>query len=115
MNWARGFFRLWLVLSVLWIGATAWMERDRLCEAPPAARRVEAAVITGPLLLARLDETLIEGVFNTVADCLPRPDRVAAWWRSREPVLLVVLGPPIAAFLAGCALLWVGRGFRRPG
>ena len=82
---------------------------------PAAARRVEAGVITGPLVLARLDETLIEGVFNTVADCLPRPDRASAWWRSREPVLLIVLGPPVAAFLALCTLLWVGRGFRRPG
>lgn len=113
MNWARGLFRLWLVLSVLWIGATAWLERDRLCWVAPAERRVQAAVTSGPFVLAKLDETIFEDIYTTVVDCLPRQDRANAWWRARQPVLLIVLGPPIGAFFLGCLLLWVGRGFRQ--
>jgi hypothetical protein len=111
MNWARGFFRLWLVLSALWIGAMAWTERDQLCSASHD-RRVEAVVADSPLVLARIDETLLEGAYHSLVDCLPPRGGADAWWRSREPVLLMVLGPPIGAFIFGCVLLWVGRGFR---
>jgi hypothetical protein len=117
MHWTRGFFRLWLVLSLLWIGGTAWGERDRLCWSSSNDRRVEAMSTNGPLVvalvLARIDETLIEERYRSLVDCLPPRGGATAWWRSREPVLLVMLGPPVAAFVFGCALLWVGRGFRR--
>ncbi len=113
MNWPRGLFRLWLVLTVLWIAAMAWTERDRLCwAAAPADRRLHSSAVAGPLVLARLDETLVEETYRSLVDCMPPKGRSAAWWRSREPVLLVMVGPPIGAFLIGCALLWVGRGFR---
>jgi hypothetical protein len=112
MHWARGFFRLWLVLSLLWIGGTAWRERDRLCWAASNERRVEAMGTNSPLVLARIDETLIEETYHSLVDCLPAHGGVTTWWRSREPVLLMMFGPPLAAFVAGCVLLWVGRGFR---
>jgi hypothetical protein len=112
MNWARGLFRLWLVLSLLWIGAVAWIERDGLCWASPGERRVEARTAVGPLVLARIDETLLEGTFNSLIDCLPSRGRASIWWHGRESMLLVLLGPPAGAFVVGCALLWVGRGFR---
>src|ERR1043166_1178683 len=107
MNWARGLFRLWLVLSILWIGAVAWMERDRLCWAPaPVDRRVDAAFTAGPFVLARLDETVLEDICKTVTECLPGGDQAHAWWRAREPVLLILFGPPVAAFVLGALLLW---------
>jgi hypothetical protein len=113
MNWARGLFRLWVVAASLWLGSVAWLARDALCPATAADRRVEAAVAAGPLVLAKLDETLLEETARTLADCLPRQGFFRTWWRAREPVLVVLLGPPIAALLLGCALVWVGRGFRR--
>jgi hypothetical protein len=103
---------LWLILSLLWIGVVAWAERDRLCSTSSIDRRVEAAVADGPVVLARLDETLLEESYHSLIDCLPPRGRVVDWWRSREPALLVALGPPLGAFVLGCALLWVGRGFR---
>ncbi len=117
MNWARGLFRLWLVLALLWIGAAAWTERDKLCWASPNDRRVEASAADGPpvlpLVLARIDETLIEETYHSLVDCLPPRGGVTTWWRGREPMLLAMLGPPVGAFVVGCMLLWVGRGFRR--
>lgn len=113
MNWPRGLVRLWLVLSALWIGAVAWTERDRLCWVSPASdRRVEAVATDGPLVLARIDETVLEEAYRSLVDCLPPRAGATAWWRTREPALLMVLGPPLAALLVGCALLWIGRGFR---
>lgn len=112
MRWTRGLFRLWLVLSLLWIGAVAWAERDTLCWTSSNDRRVEAVVTDGPLVLARLDETLFEESYRSLIDCLPPRGHVVDWWRSREPALLVALGPPLGAFVLGCVLLWVGRGFR---
>jgi|FEC22Drversion2_1045045.scaffolds.fasta_scaffold01437_2 hypothetical protein len=85
MNCARGLFRLWLVLSVLWIGAMAWTERDRLCGVSPAGdRRVQAATTHGPLVLARIDETLLEETYHSLVDCLPPRAGAAGWWRGRE-------------------------------
>ena len=112
MNWARGLFRLWLVLSFLWIGAMAWIERDRLCWASPNDRHVGATVPVGALVLARIDETLFEGAYHSLIDCLPPRGRASDWQHGREPLLLLMFGPPVGAFVLGCALWWVGRGFR---
>ena len=113
MNWTRGLFRLWLVATALWLGTMAWLSRDALCPAIQADRRVEAAALSRPLVLARLDETLLEETTRTVVDCLPREGRARAWWRAREPVLLALLVPPLAVLLLGYALVWAGRGFQR--
>ncbi len=114
INWARGLFRLWLVATVLWLAAGAWLMRDTLCPAVSVERRVEViSEGASPLILVRLDETLLDEAYSTLTACLSRPGSGDLWWHSREPALLVLAMPPICAFFLGCALLWVGRGFRR--
>jgi hypothetical protein len=117
MNWARGLFRLWVVATVLWLGAGTWMMGGTICPAVPSDRRVEASVPSAALVpvkfvMARLDDTLLEETYSALTDCLPPPGRVDAWWRAREPALLLLAAPPIGAFFLGCAFLWVARGFR---
>ena len=110
IHWTRGLFRLWLVATILWLGAGAWLTRDTLCPGVAVERRVETS---SAIVLARLDETMLDGAYSTLTDCLPRPGRGALWWRSREPALFILALPPICAFFLGCAFIWVARGFLR--
>jgi hypothetical protein len=102
MNWSRGVFRLWLVVSVLWslaIGGLCWIE---LKEGPFSTGLVTDTVVstTGEPV------TALEG--NSFRNLVP-VDQVISWRR----LSLVWFGPPLLTFLFGYTLLWVGRGFRR--
>jgi len=46
MNWRRGFFRIWIVLSLIWIVAVAgvayqneWLPRERIAEQNACAEK----------------------------------------------------------------------------
>jgi hypothetical protein len=87
MAWriARGLFRLWLVLSVLWVagvGIYAWWSFPM--EVPPWAASVPGA------------------------ESLLAEDRRSAIW---DASLLAVL-PPAFVLALGSALVWAFRGFR---
>jgi hypothetical protein len=94
MNWARGLFRLWLILSVLWIGGVGWVTwKDfpddwvRVCEQgePPISCLPPGFVID------------------------PRP-----WWADpaiHRGIVLAVVAPAFVLAL-GSALVWAFRGFR---
>ena len=87
---ARGLFRLWLVLSVLWvagIGATSLI----------------------------FDETVsayvrLESMFDTCIK-VKKADECAEWLRWGAPWLALV--PPIVVLVIGWALIWAFRGFRQ--
>jgi hypothetical protein len=99
---ARGLFRLWLVLSVLWIGGAGvvtWRDFQRnelpsYCELPASER----------------SETLS---FNCPAEA-----RSAAIWRTEARPLIIWYGgalalvPPAVVLVLGSALVWAFRGFR---
>jgi hypothetical protein len=90
MNIRAGSFRLWLLLSVLWVFGTGWLLRDDLlgnCSEPINPHEPNICELAhkfgGPSVL--FDE--------------------------RVRVIAIALGPPILTLFLGLSLLWVGRGF----
>jgi hypothetical protein len=105
MRWGRGFFRLWLVLSVIWVVAAGYVLRDNLWlltqwdvlsdqDASSASTNTDDNDISA-LLSRRANEVrqiLREDAFGTLA---------------------TVLLPPLVSLPAGVTLAWIGRGFLR--
>jgi hypothetical protein len=98
----RGFFRLWIVASLLWVGGVLAVEyRDT---AIPSLTKS-----CSELLTFTLDKTGEKLGPADVARC----DQV--WQEERVRIAGEALGPPIAFLLAGVLLAWIVSGFRRRG
>jgi hypothetical protein len=108
MNWRRGLFRLWLAASVLWVFFQGW----GLYEDEFVPRQSAASV--AKCLQDRKENPTLGNPFdcfdnargNPFADLIPLGPAMV-----RKTILIVA--PPIALFLLGYSLLWIGRGFRR--
>ncbi len=119
-GWGRGFFRIWVLLSVVWIGGAIWIESN-----PP--------VQSGPP--PPFDETLpylktVRGVkMDKLSDCEPaakqdprvdlqncveyfRDEQSQTMWRYVRWTAWAVV-PPLALLFFGAAIGWALRGFRR--
>jgi hypothetical protein len=90
---ARGLFRLWLVLSVLWISGVAivtWPAFD-------------------PMKLLATEEHPYTGHFDPDAFIAGRPQPIR--WYAPQAALLS-LAPPVFLLALGSAFVWAFRGFR---
>jgi hypothetical protein len=93
IRFGRGLFRLWLVLSVLWIGGVSvltWPAFD-------------------PAKLAATKEHPYTGDFDPDAYLEGRPQPMR--WSAADAALLT-LTPPVFVLALGSALVWAFRGFR---
>jgi hypothetical protein len=99
---ARGLFRLWLVLSVLWIGGVG--------------------VMTWQTLPSSSDQA-VELELQTLEKKTPRGFRLPPWeayslahkavlYRHLWDASVLALGPPVFLLALGSGLLWAFRGFR---
>ena len=123
MNFRRGLFRLWLVLSLAWIGLIAYTERGVFCdtykpytaeekkkmsEVTPADReacRARGENPCSPSFIPFLDIR---------HDCSLAPsDGYLRAWSGIQSTAEQALWPPAIAFLVGWLLIWIGDGFRR--
>jgi hypothetical protein len=99
MNLRRGFFRLWLVASIVWIIAVA----------------VEAYRDTSIPSLTRPCSTLLDFTANNTGENLGEADvaKCDQVWRE-DPVtfLETAIGPPSGSLLLGMVLALIIRGFR---
>ncbi|MCJ2136207.1 hypothetical protein MKK69_19485 [Methylobacterium sp. J-026] len=139
MNWKRGLLRLWLVLTVAWVGLCAFV-----FDVPTLWHNATAPIIIKagnyelefPLDSTRAEIiTAISGFvseerakgYNPVMgsandepskvaeDVVGKYDRISLpvrLWRVFLPLLLTALLPPIAALMSGYACAFVVRGFR---
>jgi hypothetical protein len=109
MNWRRGLFRLWLVLSLFWVGIVAYDTYD---------------IVLVPRQMAADAQVCVEarnknkGLGNP-ADCVSNlPGGMFADLMPLEPILiqraLAATLPPLVLLLIGVVLGWVASGFRRP-
>lgn len=117
MNWARGLFRLWLVLSVLWIATWAiamrpdqqWSQyTESYAQAEGLARDLREGVTA-----ENLTEAQAEAILRAKEELFLRADRkVQSSWSTITAFLAI--GPGVAAglFVIGFSLLWAFRGFR---
>jgi hypothetical protein len=131
MNWRRGFIRLWLVLSVVWIGVAAYTfslpSSLRLTFVPiPPAERVDSPASGGygkdstePPKLR--DPTAPDtGGFARIGPSVPtfealRQELVRRQEAARNHLrdfALLGTGIPAAAFMFGVGGWWVCRGFK---
>jgi hypothetical protein len=96
---ARGLFRLWLVLSVLWIGGVGYVTWQTMPSADGWAvnREVE-----------RLDtEMKRQNIEIARWEMYKRAHNSLLWHAS-----VIALAPPAFALALGWALVWALRGFR---
>jgi hypothetical protein len=89
----RGLFRLWLVLSVLWIGGVGVMTWPAF----------------DPAKLAATKNSPYTGGFDPDAYLEGRPQPIR--WSAAEAALLS-FAPPAFMLALGSALVWAFRGFR---
>jgi hypothetical protein len=92
---ARGLFRLWLVLSVLWIGGVGVVTWWTLPEARPSMDEIYDAV---PGKTPSLEE---------ISEQRKARRRTAIQFASIEALV-----PPAFVLALGSALVWAFRGFR---
>jgi hypothetical protein len=93
MSIQRGFFRLWLALSALWIASGAWLFWDDLSGKMRPDEIAAQANVHPP-----------EGHILTTALDGVRERRLHA--------IEFVLLPPLGLLVIGCASVWVAGGFR---
>ena len=107
---ARGLFRLWLVLSVLWIGGVGvvtWRtfpvsELPSYCDLPANERSEDVDCSW----LGRV-KSYLEHLDPRIPYWAFGPEREATWF-----AILLALAPPAFVLALGKALVWALRGFR---
>jgi hypothetical protein len=91
----RGLFRLWVVLTVLWIAGGAWLLWDDLTAKLRPEDLAANASVNPPLPGGFILETILDDVH-----------------KRRIHAVELVLVPPLGLLVLGCLGFWVGRGFR---
>lgn len=102
MSWARGLFRLWIVLSVVWIGGAGIASAMMWNEAQFARSQWEKHQKE-----CGTEQNPKPGPWCDFRPVVSRPDPNANWFYVGLPVV-----PPILLFALGWTTLWVVRGFR---
>jgi hypothetical protein len=127
MRWGQGFFRLWLVLSLLWIGSCvfvyspvtySWLLKGREYN---VSFNKSGHSVTLDTSRSRDERALVlRDALKLEADP-PDADKILAkidtMWatdgdKAREAWLITFI-PPLALLGLGFAMAWIIRGFRR--
>jgi hypothetical protein len=104
MNWNRGLFRLWIVLSVVWL-ALAGTGAAIIWTNDTPARSFAAAVLRYDTDCHRADGSKPGPWCDVppVRGAAPMPDGLYAG---------MLAGPPLLLLILGWLCLWTARGFR---
>lgn len=121
MRWGSGFFRLWVVLSAIWLCAVAAITADSF----PHERQPWHMVVADDGLerwsITQVREAAIKAARSGDSDGSHRLHRMAddadkKFKASREAAvkngLILGLSFPLITFMAGLAVSWIARGFR---
>ena len=95
MNFARGIFRLWAVITLVWVASMTWIAWDEITFQP----HKEAASSSDP------NAWWLNSPTSPPADTTDESGNIAA--------LKLAFGPPALLLLLGLAGMWVVRGFKR--
>lgn len=118
MNWGRGLFRLWLVLSVLWIGTWGFAMRPDQALAEyresTAAMDSPAERALGLLPPDRTEQITEEGLQYLALAAVQEKHRKKVERSANNLKAFISIGPAFSAtvFIIGALLLWAFRGFR---
>jgi hypothetical protein len=118
--WGHGFFRVWVLLSVVWIIGAIWVECN-----PPVQSGPPQFDETLPYLKLTPDGKVMKSLAECQAaakqdpgvdlqNCVEyfRAEQSQAIWRYVKWVAWPLV-PPLALLVFGVAVSWVLRGFRR--
>jgi hypothetical protein len=113
MNWGRGLFRVWLLLSICWILSLTWIQWDKIIgRSRDDLDRIESNVRRmidqqhareEEINLYLRGEGFSQNEFRERYNLVSARLYAASW----------IVVPPGVLLLLGFSLLWVGRGFRR--
>lgn len=116
MNYRRGFFRAWVLLTVLWIAGVAYVSGPDIYSAFDQAA-LKTAVEKDPIVEPKGPVA--------VFDAMPLPPQPRSPWLERQHTwdpdpwgwllrsAAVAFLPPLALLALGAMLGWVFTGFRR--
>jgi|ERR1051325_12093324 hypothetical protein len=105
MNWRRGLLRLWILASVCWLITIGWFAYQDWWLPRQAAFDQQACIDLRTATRA-----------GNPFDCFDKGvkfDDLIPIWRIVSYYLLLALGPAIAVFVFGVAVIWVLTGFTR--
>ena len=133
LRWGRGFFRAWIVISILWVGAMVLATEPSTYVQLWKAPQYEVAFPSGRKVT--LDTSLRhQKLVEVLDDALQREptkpgqksnansrDEILDYFGSRYSTAgdraanawLITMIPPAALLAFGIALAWIVRGFRR--
>jgi hypothetical protein len=98
-NWTRGLFRLWGVLTVLWLAGSIYFAiTDR--SIPSLARGCEEL------------RSFVEDKSNRPLGDAEVTQCNEVWTTKRMRLVEQLMGPPLGTLALGIVLAWVIRGFR---
>ena len=135
MDWQRGLFRLWVLCSITWIVLIGIIDWSALTSSRTASPAIDApSKSTGVLEQAstEFDPVVIlkQGAEGRYIHILAKPDPFAGWeishgskfitgnldkgmLGSKLEAVLTLIVPPILFLIAGSAIPWMIRGFRK--
>jgi len=121
MRWGRGFFRLWVVLSAIWLSAIAAFTADNFPNENQPWHMVAAGESTDRWPIARVQAAAIAAAragdsagsqkLHQMADDAAKKLQAAREAAIKNGVSLG-LSFPLISFLVGLAVTWIARGFR---
>ena len=109
MNLRRGLFRLWLVGSVLFVLAVAFVNYSDIEEEFEDATSVIFQPVPDPEVIKRFQEGTLQPVTDPAL--IKRLERTPNPWASLARVAAIALGIPLAVLALGASLLWALFGF----
>ena len=119
MRWKRGLFRVWVVLSVLWIAGAAWVQitppTDYFADlgGPPRTWTPEdyfSDIFGPPRTRSGCEEAAKRESRVNVEACVERAHMEN--WRDARRVMWGLL-PPLLILVLGTAVTWIIQGFQR--
>jgi hypothetical protein len=113
LNWGRGFFRLWLAVSAIWIAVVGYSLRGELSMLrEPLLWQTTSEVHSYPLKPAAIGETSTLSDDDVQSMLLQRQAQVRDLLRAETLTgVALVLLPPFFLLLIGMLVGWIGRGF----
>jgi hypothetical protein len=141
MNWRKGFFRIWVILSALWVLMGAWVIYDNPPQYSRSTRYIAADDIDPSAVDHRNREAFNDAVERGMLKEITGPHGhsifVATLWDEQRQSHAVqktiayidrensarrtkyyligsgaLLVPPTLLMLVGLIVVWIGRGFR---
>jgi hypothetical protein len=118
MNFRRGLFRLWVILTVLWVAGITFLSGPgvfgefRQAAAEQAERTRVLQAMSDEELMALLAQSQAEAQANPAKPVQGTSVRALNPWGSLGRTGAVALLPPLALLALGAALGWAVSGFR---